>query len=84
MRNYNLPPRKEPVSNQNSIQYSIGLLEKSLGIVRVFGLDSIPQGVRSILDYAIRRGDLSQEQLELADLKYHQEYAKKSLERLFY
>jgi len=76
MRAYNPNTRKEPSSN--SIEYSIGLLEKAVGFVRVFGLRNIPPGVKSVLDYAIRAGDLSQKQLELADLNYHQKYERKS------
>jgi len=75
---YSNKPKGNPHSSPNSIEYSIGLLEKALGFVKVFGLTNIPPGVKSVLDYAIRVGDLSPKKLELADLNYHQKYERKS------
>ena len=85
MSNYKSQQRKEnSVFNSMQIEYSPSLLEKSLGFVRVFGLTSIPEGVRNILDYAKKRGDITQEQIESAQSRYHQEYEKNPFERLFH
>jgi hypothetical protein len=78
--------KEDPSPNNrkpNSIEYSIGILEKAIGFVRVFGLTSIPEGVRTVLDYALKRGDCTQEQIQLAQTKYEREYEKNPLEKIF-
>jgi len=67
----------------NSIDYSPSILEKALGFVRVFGLTEIPEGVKNVLNYAIRIGDLTQEQINFVQSRHDQEYSKNPLEKLF-
>lgn len=87
MTSYNSQQKKQDSSSNtrrsNSIEYSPSLLEKALGFVRVFGLTSIPQGVKIVLEYAVKVGDVTQEQINLAQLRYEREYEKNSLDKLF-
>jgi hypothetical protein len=79
MGNYQTQSREQeiiPTSKSTFLDYSPRLLEKALGFVKVFGMKNVPKGVIIVLDYAIRLGDLTQEQIDLAELRYNQEYAK--------
>lgn len=90
MRKYHLQQRKETSSQirerlrrQRTIEYSASLLEKALGFVRVLGLSNIPLGVKSVLDYALRRGDCTSETIKSAQLRYEQEYERNPFDKIF-
>jgi hypothetical protein len=63
--------------------YSPSLLEKALGFVKVFGIESIPDGAREIIDYALKKGDISQKQIKSAQDRYEDQYARDALEGIF-
>ena len=77
MKDYALKQR------QRHIEYSISLLEKAVGLVKVLGLANVPEGVKSVLDYALKRGDCAHEMIDRAQSRYTREYEKNPFEKLF-
>jgi hypothetical protein len=75
--------QKEKPASPRPIDYSPSLLEKALGFVKVFGLTSVPEGVKSVLEYARKRGDITKEQIEFAQSRYERNYAKNPFEKMF-